>query len=108
MTARLENIDGCSSSHKLAVKRFYLPFLLVDICPKCSREVTRDLSRDEGYLSYPTVNKPETVSLWCDDCGVEWLVALRLDFRLTVVTDELAWCADTLERGEHRREEVKP
>jgi hypothetical protein len=87
MTARIENIDGCSSSHKLAVKRFYLPFRLVDTCPKCSRTVERNFDTDGGYLSYPVLNKPETVSLWCDDCGVGWLVALRLDFRLTVVTE---------------------
>ena len=86
MTARIENTCG-SGPNELPIKRFYLPFRLVDTCPKCSREVVRNFDTDGGYLSYPTVNKPETVSLWCDDCGVEWLVAIRLDFRLTVVTE---------------------
>ena len=74
---------------QLNVKQLYVPGTVVrTTCPKCGREVERDLALD--YLQYPKVNEPGAVAMSCDeeiwdpvmgiwrksDCQHKWTVQL--------------------------------
>lgn len=66
-------------------KRTYLPFVLVDNCPKCGREVSMSLL--EQYVFYPCVGE-NSITMVCateeEDCR-KWQVNVRLGFTLVVV-----------------------
>ena len=69
---------------RLDAKRLHLPGVVVcDKCPGCGEEKRYDLSYHE-YLSTPLVNEPFEEGLYCDSCGHEWTVRLRLVLRLEV------------------------
>ena len=76
-----------SALTEIPIKRFYLPFVVSDTCPKCGAKASADLMRDGEYLSYPSLKKPEAVYLSCETCGKEWTVHLRLSFSLALVPD---------------------
>ena len=61
-------------------KRLYLPLVFSSPCPKCNGVLERDLS--ESYLSYPSLNTPQTVSFYCGECHEEWTEEFTL--RLSV------------------------
>jgi len=66
------------------VKRFYLPGTTVSaICWQCFQQVTHDFSRD--YLSYPTVNTPQKLGLYCRACEAEMEVEIVLKVSIEVV-----------------------
>jgi len=50
-------------------KRFYLPGVVVTHTCTCGAKLSRDMGND--YVSYPTTNKEEEVSLYCDVCDTE-------------------------------------
>jgi hypothetical protein len=81
---------------ELSIKRFYLPFIVSDTCPKCSQVAEADLNRDGSYLSYPSLTKPERVYLYCESCKKDWCVCIRVTFSLALVPDE----TDASEDGE--------
>ena len=70
---------------EIPIKRFYLPFVVTDTCPKCGAEASSDLTRDGEYLSYPSLTKPEEIYLSCGTCGRQWSVRVRLSFSFTLV-----------------------
>lgn len=51
-------------------KRQRAPYLLIEKCTNCSKNLELDLSRDD-YLSYPIVGVSQEVTFYCDDCDVE-------------------------------------
>lgn len=67
------------------LKRFYLPFVVRDVCLPCQRPVMRDLATDEGYLSYPVLNRPFIVGVSCEECGRTWSVFVILSLSLTTL-----------------------
>jgi hypothetical protein len=44
------------------MKRCYLPITIYDNCPKCGKEIAKDLSED--YLSYPEIGRPLKVGMY--------------------------------------------
>jgi hypothetical protein len=76
-------VTGTMQAAELEVKRFYMPGVEVTAtCPKCKREVERDLG--DHYLSYPPVGKPFEESMYCDGCDHSWEVGLVLRIELGV------------------------
>ena len=63
---------------EINVKRFYLPLVIKDKCPNCDGDIAYDL--EEQYLSYPRLNTPEKIGIWCEACDLEFskTVTLRL------------------------------
>ena len=59
-------------------KRFYLPIILEENCPKCDHSVIRNLL--EWPLNHPRLNKQESLWLYCENCHHEW----EWHFKLTV------------------------
>lgn len=66
------------------VKRFYVPCTARGACPKCQAPFERDF--EEHYLSYPTMNSVQIITLYCEKCEHEWGVPMRLDVTLTDAT----------------------
>lgn len=66
------------------VKRFYIPLIINVTCPKCKRINEHDFG--DNYLSYPILNKPETISVHCDDCDDYFNVDIKL--RIAIEVDE--------------------
>jgi len=64
----------------LEVKRFYLPIQIERNCPKCGTKCEHDLSQD--YLSYPTVNKKESIYFYCNECEHEFEIDVKLKISL--------------------------
>lgn len=64
-------------------KRTYLPFLLKVQCPACETRFTKNLASEE-YLSHPAWNSDFKFGIYCDECGHEWNVQLRLTVTLEV------------------------
>jgi hypothetical protein len=63
---------------ELDVKRFYLPGArVVDDCPECGAEVTRDMGKN--YLSHPKLGVPADVHMYCDECEHEWDVGIVVE-----------------------------
>lgn len=62
---------------KIDVKRFYFPGKLESVCPTCG--ASWQLDGKDRYLSYPTVNKVEEYTAYCDECYTEWAVHYRLN-----------------------------
>ena len=68
-------------------KRFYLPIEVKLNCPHCENEVVHDL--DDDYLSYPTVNKAETIGLYCNKCESEFECKATIRISLEVNDENL-------------------
>jgi hypothetical protein len=85
MAVRVEPV-AIEGKYVVDVKRFHLPYAVVDDCPKCARVVRHKLSSDD-YLSYPELG-PFQKWMWCSGCDHEWKVKLRLDIRLEAVVDQ--------------------
>lgn len=77
-------IPDPAKAKRLDIKRFYLPFILRDNCPKCGERAERSFITDSDYLSYPTINAPMDVSIECGACEHLWFVPVVLTFGFTV------------------------
>lgn len=64
------------------VKRFYTPFHVEDTCPECGHNAT--WGPDQDYLSYPTVNAPFDLTMYCTECDHNW--EHRVILRVTLET----------------------
>ncbi len=51
---------------EIEVKRFSLPIVIKVNCPKC--ETLNEYDFNDNYLSYPTLNKPESIEIYCIGC----------------------------------------
>lgn len=58
-------------------KRQYLPYILKWKCDKCGENMGRDLS--EEYLSYPQLDTPFEMDLYCWECENETTVKVKLE-----------------------------
>jgi len=68
------------SVEEVSIKRFYVPYTVSDDCPKCGKERSTDLDRE--YLQYPSLKKPNYVSMWCESCRHGWTAWVRLTLDL--------------------------
>jgi len=51
---------------EIEMKRLHLPLTIKCKCPKCNTIAEHDF--EDNYLSYPTVNKEETIAVYCKQC----------------------------------------
>ena len=70
MKVKPHDVESCS------VKRFFVPFTVMDDCPKCGKERSTDLEQE--YLQNPYLKKPNYVSMWCESCQHGWTAWVRL------------------------------
>jgi hypothetical protein len=78
VTARIEAL---SEKDAINVQRFHMDVAVHDVCPSCGETVILDLA-DESYLSYPTVNTPFDLGMYCYHCQAEWSIKVKLILRL--------------------------
>ena len=77
-------------AYAIEEKRFYVPAIIRDICPRCGAPFERDL--DERYLSYPPCGVPFTLQLACSAeadgkyCDYEWAARLQLNLSVELIT----------------------
>jgi hypothetical protein len=64
------------------VKRFYIPIVIDALCTKCGEICKHDFGND--YLSYPIINKPESVGVYCEKCDEHFEVNVTLRLSLDV------------------------
>ena len=81
-------IEAIKDKLEIKVKRFYLPLVIKDKCPNCDGDISCDL--EEQYLSFPTLNKTENITLCCEECALEFHKPLTL--RLSVDIGDLEEC----------------
>lgn len=63
-------------------KRFYLPVTFSKPCPVCGNLCTANLGKH--YLSYPSLNYAEEVSIYCETCD-DWFnktIILRMQIEI--------------------------
>lgn len=66
---------------ELEIKRMYLEGIKIKIiCPNCNAEQLFD-----QYLSYPDINTPFGISMFCGSCEHEWIEKVQLDVKLKVI-----------------------
>lgn len=85
-----------------SVKRFFVPFTVLDDCPKCGKERSTDLEQE--YLQHPYLTKPNHVAMWCESCQHGWTAWVRLT--LDVQPCEPPEEEDEDEDGDYEKEEV--
>ena len=68
------------SVESVSIKRFFVPFTVMDDCPKCGKERSTDLEQE--YLQHPSLKKPNYVSMWCESCQHGWTAWVRLTLDL--------------------------
>ena len=66
----------------IEVKRFYLPVVVKDKCPNCDGEISQNL--EDQYLSYPTLNKADDITLVCEACDMEFQVPFTLRMSIDI------------------------
>ncbi len=68
-------------------KRTYTGTVITQDCRnvECEKKVTFDGFSD--YLSHPVIGEVEKLFMFCNDCGEEWQLDVRLDMTLTVLED---------------------
>jgi len=82
------NINKSKEEFEISEKRFYLTGIKIEaICPNCGEKIVRDLGDD--YLSYPTVNKPINIGMYCCECDGEFSFKGELELNLKVVENKL-------------------
>jgi len=64
--------------------RFQFPAVLEMCCPECGACHTKNFMGND-YLSYPTVNAPFEIVVWCPNCDAETPVKLKLTITLALV-----------------------
>lgn len=64
------------------IKRFYFPATIKTTC-KCGKPIA--YHGTEHYLSYPKLNAPQKLVLWCEHCDAEREIKIRLSLRVEVV-----------------------
>lgn len=68
----------------LDVKRFYMDGVQFKRpCPNCKAEVEKDFAYD--YLSFPKVNKPIHLHMYCTGCEHEWQIKAKLNMSLELL-----------------------
>lgn len=78
------SIKVLKNEHVELDKRTYLPAILMATCPTCGKQVKKDLR--QAYLSYPTTNSVERVTMVCFDSDYNTCTEfeVRVIVRLTV------------------------
>jgi hypothetical protein len=72
---------------QLDVKRFYAPYILESVCPRCATKCRLDFSGPD-YLSYPSVGAPFVQHFYheCPDGREhEWPVTIKIDITMELV-----------------------
>jgi uncharacterized Zn finger protein len=63
---------------EIEVKRLYLQGVNINyICPVCG-----DKDMCSEYFSYPDINKPITIKVWCRECGHEWDEKVKINLTI--------------------------
>lgn len=75
--------SGIGDPFELPVKRFYLPGNVIEETCKCGGTAKLDLGRD--YLSFPDVNEPYDVGMYCNRCDGFIIVKILLKLNLELV-----------------------
>lgn len=85
------------------VKRFYIPIIIDVPCTKCGEVCKHDFS--DKYLMYPTINKPESVGVFCEKCDDHFNVnvTLRMSLDVSVQVDEIDIQDVPYNIGEHNQ-----
>lgn len=62
------------------VKRFYLEGIVIyENCPKCEKLIKFD---DSQYMSYPNLNRKETINILCENCDDFFEVSIKLTLKV--------------------------
>jgi hypothetical protein len=56
-------------------------------CPNCQKPFVRDFGTQ--YISYPKVNTPIDVGLYCPECEHEWTVKMQINVTLSLVDEKV-------------------
>lgn len=72
------------SDETIEVKRFHFPLVIEVKCPTCGTLCNHDFSQE--YLSYPKLNTPESIGVFCKTCQVCFDVDVTL--RISLEVDE--------------------
>jgi uncharacterized protein YbaR (Trm112 family) len=72
---------------KIDEKRFGIPATLSGDCPKCRKPFVRAF--DTQYISYPKVNTPIKVDLYCHECEHEWPIQMQINVSLSLVDEKV-------------------
>lgn len=68
------------------VKRFRVPVVIEDTCKQCGCAVTWN-ERGYDYLSYPTLNVPTKVVIYCRACDVSWPLRVLITVGVRLLED---------------------
>lgn len=82
----MERIEATGNG-EIEVKRFYVPIEVKVPCAHCGAELTKNFGQD--YLSYPSLNTPEEVGIYCETCDEESVFNVTLKLALEVDTDNV-------------------
>ena len=68
-------------------KRTYTGVEITQDCrnTKCDNKVAFDGYRD--YLCHPVIGEKHKLYMYCNECGEEWQLNIRLDMTLTILED---------------------
>ena len=71
-----------SDPFEIPVKRLYLPFRVLDDCPKCGKQRAHDLNSQ--YLSYPVLGDTISLGFYCEEGHPieEWTCEVMLQVSL--------------------------
>lgn len=58
------------------IKRCYTGIQVYRPCPDCGKEMIRDFA--DSYLSYPEVGYEEDAGIWCNECGWEGQLPIKI------------------------------
>lgn len=71
-----------TNTSSIDVKRFYLPLTIKLTCPKCN--TVNDHNLNDNYLSYPTINNPEDIGVYCKKCEDYFNASITLKIAIEV------------------------
>lgn len=67
-------------------KRFYLDGVILKKECDCGSVMEKDLG--EYNLDYPCVGYPESIYMYCDECGTEYEEALKVTININLEVEE--------------------
>jgi len=76
----------------LEEKRLYLPLTIKCKCPKCGTINEHDFR--DNYLSYPIINKVETIGVYCNECETYFDQKMVLKIAVEIHPNEVTWDGD--------------
>lgn len=79
----MERLDA-KGTGEIEVKRFYIPIKVEIPCAHCGAKLEKDFGQE--YLSYPVLNTPEEVGIYCEECEEE--SAFDVTLRLSLEVDK--------------------